>query len=48
MTLALEGDEWSDGRIILEWFLDKKGVELRTGFMWLRINISGGLLSTWH
>jgi hypothetical protein len=33
-----------DGKIILEWILGKRGGRLLTGFMWLRIGTSGGLL----
>jgi hypothetical protein len=32
------------GRIILEYRLRKLGGKLRTGFFWLRIGTSGGLL----
>jgi hypothetical protein len=31
-------------RIILKWILEKYGGRLWTGFIWLRIRISGGLL----
>jgi hypothetical protein len=33
-----------DGRIILEWFLGKLSRKLGTGFIWLRLRTSGGLL----
>jgi hypothetical protein len=33
-----------DGVIILEWILGKEDGKLWTGFIWLRIGISGGLL----
>jgi hypothetical protein len=33
-----------DGRTILEWILGKEGDKLWTGFIWLRIGTSGGLL----
>jgi hypothetical protein len=33
-----------DGRIILEWILGKQGGKLLTGYTWLRIGTSGGLL----
>jgi len=33
-----------DGRIILEWILGKWGVWMWTGFIWLGIGTSGGLL----
>jgi hypothetical protein len=33
-----------DGKIILEWILGKYGGKVLTGFIWLRIGISGGLL----
>jgi hypothetical protein len=33
-----------DGRMILERILGKDGGEVRTGFIWLRIGTSGGLL----
>jgi hypothetical protein len=34
-----------DGRIILEWILEKQG-EVWTGFIWLRIEANGGVLQT--
>jgi hypothetical protein len=33
-----------DGMIILEWILQKYDGNLWTGFIWLRIGTSGGLL----
>jgi hypothetical protein len=33
-----------DRRIILEWILGKQGWKMWTGFIWLRIRTSGGLL----
>jgi hypothetical protein len=36
-----------DGTIILERMLQKKCGKLRTGFMWLRTDINGGLFWTW-
>jgi hypothetical protein len=33
-----------DGRIILRWSLEKWGLKVWTGFIWLRIQTSGGLL----
>jgi hypothetical protein len=33
-----------DGRIILEWILEKKGEKVLSGFIWLRIEVSGGIL----
>jgi len=33
-----------DVKIILEWILGKLGGRVWTGFIWLRIGISGGLL----
>jgi hypothetical protein len=33
-----------DGKIILEWILGKWGRKLWTGFIWLRLESSGGLL----
>jgi hypothetical protein len=33
-----------DARIILEWTLGKQGGKVWTGFMWLRIGTSSGLL----
>jgi hypothetical protein len=33
-----------DGRIILEWILGKEGGYVWTGYIWLRIGTSGGLL----
>jgi hypothetical protein len=35
-----------DGRIILEWILEKQGGKLWTGCIWLRIGTSSGLLWT--
>jgi hypothetical protein len=45
----MEGRDHSEdlnvgGRVILEWILEKKGAKLWTGFIWLRIRTSGGLL----
>jgi hypothetical protein len=33
-----------DGRIILDWILEKLDGKVRTGFIWLRIGISRGLI----
>jgi hypothetical protein len=33
-----------DGRIILKWILGKLGGKLWTGFIWLRLGFSDGLL----
>jgi hypothetical protein len=33
-----------DGRIILEWIIGKQDGKVWTGFSWLRIGISGGIL----
>jgi hypothetical protein len=33
-----------NGRIILEWILEKQGGKLRIGFIWLRIGTRGRLL----
>jgi hypothetical protein len=33
-----------DGRIILQWILEKQGGKLRTGFIWFRMKTSGGIL----
>jgi hypothetical protein len=33
-----------DGRLMLEWILDKQGWKVRTGFIWLRMGTSGRLL----
>jgi hypothetical protein len=33
-----------DGRTILEWILRKQAWGVQTGFIWLRIGTSGGLL----
>jgi len=45
----LKGKEYSkelrtDGKIILKLILDKQGGKMLTGFIWLRIGASGGLL----
>jgi hypothetical protein len=44
------GDHWEDlgvgGRITLSWTLGSRGRWGRTGFGWLRIGSSGGLLCT--
>jgi hypothetical protein len=32
------------GRIILKWFIGKKGWRLWIGFIWIRIETDGGLL----
>jgi hypothetical protein len=34
----------ADDRIILEWILEKECEKVWTGFIWLRIRTSGGLL----
>jgi hypothetical protein len=33
-----------DGRVILKWILRKYGARVWIGFIWLRIETSGGLL----
>jgi hypothetical protein len=33
-----------DGRMILDWILGKQGGKVWTGFIWLRIGTSGGVL----
>jgi hypothetical protein len=33
-----------DGKIILEWILEEESEKVWTGFSWLRIETSGGLL----
>jgi hypothetical protein len=33
-----------DGRIILEWILEKRSVRMWTGFIWVKVATSGGLL----
>jgi hypothetical protein len=33
-----------DGRVVLKWILKKQGRKVRTGFIWLRIGINGGIL----
>jgi hypothetical protein len=33
-----------DGKMIFEWILEKQGGKVWTGFIWLRIGTSGGLL----
>jgi hypothetical protein len=35
-----------DGKIILEWTLGESGGKVWTGFIWIRIGISGRLLQT--
>jgi hypothetical protein len=37
-------DTIRDQRIILKWILEKKFCNVWTGFVWLRIEIGGGLL----
>jgi len=44
----LEGKDHSgrlgiDGKVILEWILEKQIGKVWTGFIWFRIGISGGL-----
>jgi hypothetical protein len=39
-----EGDQDVDGRIILRWIFRKLEGVVRTGWSWLRIGTSGGLL----
>jgi hypothetical protein len=38
------GDLGVDGRIILDWILGKYGGSVWSGFKWLRIETSSGLL----
>jgi hypothetical protein len=38
------GDLGVDGRIIVDWILEKYDVMIRTGFICLRVQTSGGLL----
>jgi len=38
------GDRGADGRIILKFILKKQHMGVWTGFIWLRIATSGGLL----
>jgi hypothetical protein len=33
-----------NGKIVLEWILQNSGGKMWTGFIWLRIGISGGIL----
>jgi hypothetical protein len=40
----LEDAHGRDGRIILEWILEKQGGKLWIGFIWLKIGTSGRLL----
>jgi len=37
-------DLGTDGKIISEWNLNKQGRKMWTGFIWLKIGSSGGLL----
>jgi hypothetical protein len=37
-------DLGADGRITFDWNLGKEGVKMWIGFIWLRMEISGGLL----
>jgi hypothetical protein len=37
-------DLGADGRIILEWILEKNGAKVWTGCIWFRIGTSGGSL----
>jgi hypothetical protein len=37
-------DQGVDGKTVLEWILRKLGEKLWTGFIWLRIGTSDGLL----
>jgi hypothetical protein len=37
-------DTGMSGRVILEWILEKQGGKVWTGFIWLGIGTSGGLL----
>jgi len=36
-----------DGKIILDWILEKYGGKMWSGFVWHRTEISGGLLKIW-
>jgi len=36
-----------DGRIILEWILEKQGGKVWAGYIWLRIGASDGIMLTW-
>jgi hypothetical protein len=40
-------DLGADGRKTLKWIINKYGMGVWTGFKWLRIGSSGGLLCTW-
>jgi hypothetical protein len=41
---TLSEDKGVDGRIILQWIIEKYGGNLWIGFIWFRIGTSGGLL----
>jgi hypothetical protein len=41
---VLMEDVGVDGKMILEWILEKEGGQMCTGCIWLRIRTSGGLL----
>jgi hypothetical protein len=42
--LVQQEDLSVDGRIILKWILNKYGVRVWAGFIWLRIGSSGGFM----
>jgi hypothetical protein len=46
MGRDLLGDLGKDWRIILKWILGKYDVRIWTGFCWLRIGFSGGIILT--
>jgi len=47
LQIIIEGylqDQGTDGKIILEWILGKKGGKVCSGCIWFRIGTSGRLL----
>jgi hypothetical protein len=44
MCIVLSGKPEGDGRITLKWVINKQDNTVQTGFWWLKIRTSGGLL----